>query len=228
MQAVRNLDPQPESSDLPRRAPLRTRDGASAELRAEGGRELLTVRDRRGAIVFEYDPDRGTGTLTMPEGDLRLAAPAGHIQLLAGKGVECVSAGEIALRSRTATTMVAHAPGTAVSAVRVAAGHVAVATAELAVQGARAEIRIDEARYAGRLLATTLETAQHVVGKLETTAATIVERAADVFRQVRGLHQLRAGRFRALVEGAVDLGGGRLSFLARDEVRVDGKKINLG
>lgn len=68
-----------------------TRDGAAARLVEEEGRERLEVRDRRGRLLFEYDPESGRGALSVPAGDLELRAPEGRIDLQAGRGIRLES-----------------------------------------------------------------------------------------------------------------------------------------
>lgn len=56
----------------------------------------------------------------------------------------------------------------------------------------------------------------------------LIERVGNAYRYVKELHQLKAGRVRSLVRGAIQLKGERMSLLAREDVHVDGQRINLG
>src|SRR5262245_13915068 len=85
--------------------PIMARDGASARLEQTGDAEVLTVRDRAGRLLFQYDAETGRGMLVMPEGDLRLCAPRGSIELVAARGIRAASGGEIALTSATSARL---------------------------------------------------------------------------------------------------------------------------
>ncbi len=206
---------------------LVTGSGASAELARAGDAELLRVRDPEGAILFEYDARAGKGTLRMPSGDLRLEALQGNIQLVAGRGVQCVAGGEVALRSATsASVTVGDAEGAA--GLRVERRRVTLAADELAANARSAEVRFERARYLGEVAEATLARAELVVGELTSRVDTLFEKANNVFRKVKELHQLESGRLRTLVEGALRVEGGHVVMRAREDVHIDGEHINLG
>jgi len=230
MTALKLIDQQGHAeTPPPSSTALTSRDGAKALLtRDADGHEQLSICDRHGAILFEYDAERGRGLLRMPSGDLRLEAPQGHIQMLAGKGVQCVAVGEIALQSATAIRLTTMGESGTPSGVRVTKDSVAVASDELTVRSGRATVRVSDTTVVGRTLSTTLERAEQWLGKLETTAGSILERSDSVFRIVKKLHELRAGRMRTLVQGTVHTRGERISVMADKTVHIDGEKINLG
>lgn len=210
---------------------LVTGSGASAELVCRDEAELIRVRDPGGAILFEYDARAGKGTLRMPTGDLRLEALQGNIQLVAGKGVQCVAGGEVALRSASAASVTvggAGGPPGEVAGLRVEPGRAALSAGELVARAKSAEIHFQRARYLGDLVEATVARAESAFGELTTRADTLIEKANNVFCQVKELHQLNAGRLRTLIEGALRLEGGHVVMHAREDVHIDGEHINLG
>jgi hypothetical protein len=56
----------------------------------------------------------------------------------------------------------------------------------------------------------------------------LIEHVGNAYRYVKELNQLKAGRMRALIAGAIQWKGDRVSVLAREDVHIDGKRINLG
>lgn len=62
----------------------------------------------------------------------------------------------------------------------------------------------------------------------ETQFESLIERVGNAYRYVKELHQLKAGRVRSLVRGAIQLKSQRVSMLAREDVHIDGQRINLG
>jgi hypothetical protein len=199
------------------------RSGASAELAERDGAELVLVRDARGRVLFEYDAESGRGSLSMPEGDLSLCAPAGAIELVAATAIRCVSAGEVSLRSSTGASIAA---GEAL--LRADRRGVTIAGERLALGARRGEVEVDEMRYAGRELAATVPLVRLGMQLFESAAERVVTRVGDLFQHVEGLQQLRAGRLRALVRDTVLLKGRDVSVRAEQDASIDGERINLG
>jgi hypothetical protein len=64
--------------------------------------------------------------------------------------------------------------------------------------------------------------------KLELMAKSIFERFDDATRWVKKACQLRVGRLRTRVESTYDLKAERILERAEDDVKIDGRKIDLG
>ena len=65
-------------------------------------------------------------------------------------------------------------------------------------------------------------------GKIRMMARTITEAFTNAYRRVRDTFQLRAGRYRTRVNGRYTVHAGEISERAKDGVRIDGRKINIG
>jgi hypothetical protein len=65
-------------------------------------------------------------------------------------------------------------------------------------------------------------------GKLELVARRVLERFENAARWVKQTLQLRAGRVRTDVEKEYQVRAGRIIERAREDVTIDGNKINLG
>ncbi len=199
---------------------LATRGGASARVVEKDGEDRIEVRDSDGQIVFEYCPESGAGILSVPDGDLRLHAPNGNIDLLSGKGIRCQ--GEtVALAGigRDAATS---------ASLDLGRGVAELLSGEIKVTAGRADVLVRESTYRGELLTVTVKRAKQVFEKLETVATRILERATDVYTHVENLQQVKAGRMRTLVKGACHIKGGRTSIRADDDVKIGGRRIHLG
>ncbi|MCA9625961.1 MAG: DUF3540 domain-containing protein [Myxococcales bacterium] len=202
---------------------LHAPDGSSAELDGE----RLRIRDRRGAILFEYDAETGKGALTIPEGDLRLAAPRGSIELFAGEGLRCVSAGEVAFHSASSVSMTA-SDGTRSAGVSVDPGATAITGERLAVSAEEAELRLTRARYLGKWLEAGVERAEVTLEKMERRVGTLIARATNAYHYVEELHQLKTKRLRHRAVEGMHLDAGHVVMKAREDVDIDGERINLG
>jgi len=62
----------------------------------------------------------------------------------------------------------------------------------------------------------------------EVIANNVTERFVEAVRWVRGAFQIRAGRLRTRVEGAYDMQAESIREIADQDVRIDGKSIDLG
>jgi hypothetical protein len=64
--------------------------------------------------------------------------------------------------------------------------------------------------------------------QFETIARSAFENFTEVTRWVKETFQLRTGRMRSRVDGEFDLKAGSIQQRAREDVKIDGKKIHLG
>ena len=208
---------------------LIARGGARARLIDENGGEAIQVLDAHDRLVFEYRPDEGEGTISVPQGNLALRAPAGDVLLEAGGRVRCRAGTEVDLR---AGSQINAEVGTAGSVDRtrfsLSSRSAKLATQAFELSARRGLLRIAEASYFGVVFDGTVERARLAAGKIETLAERVVERARDVYRQVHGLYQLKAGRVRTLVEDSYYTKAHQAYLLAEKDVRIDGEQIRLG
>lgn len=77
---------------------------------------------------------------------------------------------------------------------------------------------------------TELRSSEVVIaaGKLDIRAQRIVERAEEVYREIEGLLQVRAGRVRSIVRDAYHLLAKRTRIVSEEDTSVDGKRVLLG
>lgn len=212
MLAARKLDSTPPE--------ISTRDGASARVEPHGEGEILTVRDRVGRVLFQYDAETGRGSLIMPEGDLRLCAPRGSIELVAAHEIRAVSGGEIALTSATAASLRVEGDEAA-SAVQLDGG-------ALRVEAAESDLSLGDAQARAGSLRAAVESAELTFGTILRSAGRVIDQAENLYQRVSELCEVKAGRLRALVRESVWVKGEDVTLLANKDVRVDGEHINLG
>jgi hypothetical protein len=77
---------------------LVSRSGATVEIAEREGAERIEVRDAQSRLVFELDPATGRTVLSVPAGDLAIAA-AGDIDLVAGGQVRCRAAERVSVEA---------------------------------------------------------------------------------------------------------------------------------
>ncbi|AUX21856.1 uncharacterized protein SOCEGT47_023520 [Sorangium cellulosum] len=201
---------------------LRTAEGATASL--EGS--TIAIRDGEGALTVTYDAATGAARIAAPAGDLTLAAPRGKVVVDAATDVELRARRDV--RHRAARRVASEAgeggePGLVVerAAVRVAAPAVDV-TAD------RASLHATEATVLAERIATTAAQIAAAAGRMEIQAERLIERARDVYREVDGLLQTRAGRARSLIREAYQLVSERTRLVSKKETSIDGERVLLG
>lgn len=237
MTAAKNLKaaepvPTTSASDSRAREPdcaqeLVTRQGARARLDCDDdGAERLAVLDRRGHLMFEYHAGTGRGMLVAAEGDMRLFAPRGAIELHAARGIRAHSAGEVSLTSATQASVGVEGAG----ATRLSlSSDAAVLTSDtLAVSAQRSELRLGKTRAWAEKLHASVDRAELRFGKVLRRADRVIEQAGNYYQRVGELCEVKAGRLRTLVSGHVWLKGQDIAVHADERVKIDGKHINLG
>lgn len=184
---------------------LRTVDGVVARIEREGGAERLRVRDPQGRLVFEYA--HGRMVLSAPEGDLELRAPQGQVKIDGARGVSLASDGAESLRvSRDA---------------------VKLDTDRVEMNARRVDATVQEATLRGRVLRTLAERTLTEVERVEVRAGRVIERAKEVYREVEGLSQTRAGRLKLIAEKALQMLADDVTVKARRDAKIKGEKIYL-
>lgn len=201
------------------------------------------VRDRRGRLLFEYDPGEDRAVLHVPSGDLEVSVPEGALRMRARDGVAVASEGVVRLEGRDAIELVSEAD------VRVRGGRrveleaargegpsarVALEPGELSLVGSvltaaadRAELLASRVGVKAHQVESHVDRVRTVAKVLDVRAGRILERAKDVYREVSGLSQTRAGRLRLVAEKAAQLVGENTLLKARDRMKVKGEQIHL-
>ncbi len=99
---------------------------------------------------------------------------------------------------------------------------------ELSAEGnLRQQAKGEASLVATRILATASHLVQQAE-RMETTAARLVERTRDVYREATGLLETRAGRARSVVEDTWALLSRRTTMVSKDDTSIDGKRVLLG
>jgi hypothetical protein len=208
---------------------IQTAEGAGARVQGQGPDQCIAVHDTDNRTVFEYYPTGGKAVIHAPEGDLLLDAPNGCINLHAGKQILCTSETDVIMHGRQAVRFAANGQdGNPDQALHLDADGARIGVHKMDITAGQGDISIARLDYRGKHLTSSVNRAKLVFGKLETTAQRIWQNSEYLFRQVQHLCQMQAGRMRTLVRGAHHTQSQRTTLIAREDVRIDGQKINLG
>ena len=203
--------------------------GASVQVVTSADQERILVRDADQQMIFEYDPVAGTSRVAIPWGDLELSAPNGDIRLQSGKRIHLHADNRLVLQSDNALSLeIPHRSDHGRSRLHLDRSGVSLNGGHLGIKADDADLEIDTTTFRGRQLTAAWERAKLIVGKLETIATRLLERAKNSTRIIENLHEIKAGRMRAMIRKAFHLQSKNASILAEEDIRVDGNRINLG
>ncbi|MEJ2041432.1 MAG: DUF3540 domain-containing protein, partial [Desulfosarcinaceae bacterium] len=210
-------------------AAIVTDQGAGARIRGQGENQAVTVHDRHGHTLFEYYPGSGRCVVKSPKGDLELEAPEGAIRLRAAGDIQCRSTAEVFLSGAAGVHLSADSQGRLPDQeLRLDGEGVRLGVGRMDVTAGMGRISMARTVYRGQQVDSRVDRARMVYGRLEMVVERLLQRSGTVIRQIRRLLQTRAGRIRTLVDGAHHVQSGRTTLIAETDVRIDGKKINLG
>ena len=166
---------------------------------AEVHGDTVVVRDPNGAIVVQYDAAKGTATIAAPGGDLRLAAPKGKVVIDAGTDLELSARAKASIHS-----------------------------VELEANADLTRLHSKALDLASGAIEASAQTVVIGVGRWNMTAERVIERASDVYRNIEGVIETRAGRLRSLVRGMTQMRSGTTSITSKEDTSVDGRRVLLG
>ena len=206
---------------------LKSDHGALARRQVKNGHETISVEDDQGHLLFEYDVEEKKSKLYAARGDLSLIAKEGDIELVSGKNIRCKSLGGIIMESAS-TAQLRVAGEDDHSAVSLTDKGLLLSSKNIGIKAKNGKINIDHGLFEGKTFKTVLDRSKMLVGKIETIATRILERAKNVYRNVEELQQTRANRVRTLVQGTYQLNSETSYIKSEKNVNIDGERIHLG
>lgn len=188
----------------------------------------VQARNEKNEIIFEYDPALHRSRVVVPGGDLDILVPDGDLMLTSDRGVR-VRGRTVDISATTGLRLAVHDLAARLStSIGLSQRGMRLKTRALRVEAERADVAAKAARLKGERLETEASLVRTRAVRLETDADTVVERAGQIFRQVQGLIQTRAGRVRSLVAGAWHVRAHRADLRTKDVFKADGDRIHLG
>ncbi len=207
---------------------LSTAQGALARRRRKDGHDLLSIEDDQGHLLFEYDATDNKSKLYAAQGDLSLIALKGDIELVSGKNIHCKSLGGLMMESATAVQLRVASDGEHHSAISLTDKGMLLTSQSMGLKAKNAALKIEHCQFEGNTFKAVLKRSKLMVGKIETVAIRIMERAKNVYRHVEELQQTRANRVRTLVQGTYQLNSETTYIKSEKNVNIDGERIHLG
>lgn len=205
-----------------------TAEGTYALTNTHENGETLSVYSNSNELLFEYNPNIHKARVFSEAENIVFEAPKGNIEFnaagkihLKGHQVEFsgrsgidLSVGQLYEKNR--------------AALAVKPGKIDVSSQEVKISARRVGLFIEEARNNIKSFFSRIGTARLIVGKLETTATSIIEKTENAYRTIDKLNQVKSGRMRMLIHNTFNLKSKTTVIKAEDDVKVKGEKIHLG
>ena len=195
-------------------------DRAVARAVSRNGSRLLEVRDKRGDLIFEYDPDQDCSRVLVNTSDLEVNAPEGDIRFSAG--------GRIQMNGSKLELGASSTSGMGRSRLNLGPYSTRLQSMNLDVQTGKGKFDVTEADYSGKRLVSRVSRARLEWGRLESFVDALIQKARTSFTTVEELSQTKAGRMRTLVAGAFRMTAERAKLKTKKSFDIDGERINLG
>jgi hypothetical protein len=203
---------------------LRAPDGSTASLAHEEAGAVWRVRDREGRLIFEHTISEGGAAKSVVHLDQDLdVRAAGDISLSAAGKVSIEGGAGALLRSPAVVVLASEG-----SRVRLDRERARVEATILETHVERADLKAKDANLVVGTLRSVIHRVRENADIVERTAGRLVERAREVYREVEGLSQTKAGRLKLVADTALTLLGTSAELKAREDVKVKGEKIYLG
>jgi hypothetical protein len=205
-----------------------TAEGTYALKNTHEDGETLGVYSKNNELLFEYNSNTKKAKVFSEAENVVFEAPKGNIEFNAagkihfkGHRVELygrsgigLSVGKLFEKVRAGLTL--------------KPGKIDVSSQEIKISARRAGLFIEEARNNIKTVFSRIGSARLTVGKLETTASSIIEKTENAYRTIEKLNQVKSGRMRMLIHNTFHLKSKTTVINAEDDVKVKGEKIHLG
>ena len=208
---------------------LETTSGVYAErCTDESGSETLRVMSGKDELLFAVDPARGTTRLSIPNGTLELTSATGDVVLRAG-GTVRLEGNAVDLQAKSRLTLaVLSGVGIAKSWFRMLQDRIQTGGEKIEVSAREADLNMVSTTLISKDVSVKTDLYQLKAQRAETVTETLVERHGNVYRTVRELVQLQAGRLRTFVSGISHFRSKRSYISAEETIHIDGEKVHLG
>jgi hypothetical protein len=202
--------------------------GTKAEAAGRPEEQTLKVFSPKQELLFEYDEKNGRARVNMEAGDLEFVTKNGSITFASSREI-LFHGKSIGLTSTRGVFLgVMDALGKLRSALTLQPGTAKVNSPEVGIEAERGDFRIEDTRYTGQKLLTKIGQAKLKIDRLESTAATVIARAKNVFQTVEQLSQVRAGRMRTIVARTFHFKSKKAFVKAEEDYKIKAEKIHLG
>ncbi len=208
---------------------ISTKDGASANVNAEGETEKLEVRSGSGEVIFEYDPEKGKSRVNIQSGDLEFVTKKGSINFISAKNIHFFCRESMEMMSMQGIRMaIARAKDKMISSLAISSEKMKIQSPDLDISADKGTIGIKETAYTGEKVSCSVESAGLTMDRLDSTVNTAISKAKNVYKTVEGLTQLYTKQMRTLVDSSYHFKSKKAFLKAEEDFKINAENIHLG
>jgi len=202
--------------------------GAYAAVAGPREEQTLRVFSGENELLFEYDELKRRARVNIDCGDLEFVAGSGNIILSSARDV-LIQGRSVGISSPSGIRLeTTDAGGECQASVSLQNRRIEMRAPEVSASAERGDVRIAEASLTGTRILARYREAKISVGRLETLAETLIEKAKNVYRTVEELSQLKTGRLRTLVDSTFFFKSKRAFVNSEEDYKIKAEKIHLG
>lgn len=175
----------------------------------------IQLRDRNGQPVLDYDTDSGVAVLHLPEAVIRIQSVDGRVELTSNRDIRLHSARTVEIAGDRGIRLEGEG-----------ASLLLKKKSELKVPSL--QVDVSRLAYEGERISGHAREAVFTWGRLRQNVDRFLQFAKTAYVRVESVLHTRAGRIRTETEGTYHLRADEVKVLAKRDVRLDGRTINLG
>lgn len=207
---------------------IQLKGGASASIDQSGQQNLLNVYSNSNELVFQYDADANKARIMAETGDLEVVAGKGSMAF-SSRGNLSFDARQIQFKGRHQVEIGTDNEGDhQQSNLLLGSGKLALSSNKIKATANRGDLCINETHISGKSLVGKIASVRLVAKKIETLADTVMEKASNLYRSIKGLTQLKTGRKRTIVETTCHMKAEKTILKSDKDFKVKADKIHLG
>ncbi len=203
-------------------------DGTTAVADGPADHPTLKIYSKSNRLMLEYDAACGIIRVTAPDAQIQVNAPYGDMALTAANHIR-LEADQVDIVGRTRIGLrIGQSYERLKSALSLRNGLLQLGADKLDLAAKRGELNIEEIRSRSKQMISRIGTIQTIAEKIETAAATIIEKTKSTYRSSEELTQQKAGRLRMLIDRTLHIKSKHAILKSEDDVKIKAETINLG
>lgn len=175
----------------------------------------LEIHDPEGRLLLQYDPATGRAVLHLPGAEVNIESKEGRVVLSSEQDLVLESSRKVRIHGRRGVSI--EGDRSALDLGRRAS-----------FRAPALDSKIGEVRHEGERVEAKATEAVFSWGRLKQVVDRCLQFARESYLRIESVFDTRAGRIRTEAEQAYDVRADQARLIARGDVRIDGKTINMG
>ncbi len=182
-----------------------------------------------GRLIFSYDSKTRKSTINIHSGDLDFVTHQGKINFKSVEDINFTSEQSVNIKGGSGINLgTADSSGAMVSNIQMNQRGLKFIASNLGVITRKASLIVQDLKYRGKKISTTVDSILLIAKRTETIAKQIFEKAKTVYKQIEGLRDIKAGRLKTLVKTTLHVKSQKAYHKAEKSYKINADKIDLG